>query len=215
MSGGVLICGDSSNNTSLYFVRLNYGSGLFSFHGVELKFSGQMNSVVYVEGGICYFERVKINMHLNKWVSPLIEVYATTSSVIIQFHSTNITESYYISSSLSKSAVIYFSDTNTQVINLNISSSFFINNTFYISDKNSANGAFCYFHGPTDSSLFFFFILFCIFVSCCVVLTFIFFFFFLLALLMDNCIFVNCSEYSYFGGFFFFFFCTMIIFAFF
>jgi hypothetical protein len=163
MNGGVLICGSSDNDTTLFFTMLSHLNAYFSFCEVNLKFAGTMNSVVYVTGGTVCFERVKMDKQLHDcWVNPLIDVVATAFPVVIQFLYTNITNCYYkcgySSIGLYKSAVIFFTNTSTdgEVITLNMSSSYFFNSTFdlYNGIRPSCGGV-CYFCGPLNSGMFF------------------------------------------------------------
>jgi hypothetical protein len=168
MSGGILMCGVSTlNDTTLYFVILNNINAELVLHCVELRYVSQMNSVVYITGGRVYFEGVKMDKQTAYyWVNPLINVNATVSPVSVHFLSSNITNCHYsytnTSTSLYKSAVIFFTNTSTNVLTLTISFSSFRNNTFHLSNYSSARGGICHFYGPTDSSvkIIFYFLLF-------------------------------------------------------
>jgi hypothetical protein len=193
MSGGILMCGVSTgDDTTLYFVMLSSENAEFIFHNIELRYVGQMNSVVYITGGSVCFERVKIDKQpYSYWVNPLIDVDATVSPVTAHFISTNITNCLYryanTSYTLFKSAVVFFTNTSSnKILTLRISSSSFRNNTLILSGYNT-RASVCQFHGVAGSGLhrnlfhlilFYFhsvFVIFYFFVFVCVFLYFYFF----------------------------------------
>jgi hypothetical protein len=160
VEGGVVVCGSSTNDTTLHFTVVNGESAYFCLLGVELSCGGQMNSVVYVTGGTVRFDSVKMNKQkIYHWVNPLIDVNATVSAVYVYILSTNITNSDYrhanTSTSLYKSGVVFSDDTSTKVITLNMRESSFLNDSFYLSSSSYARGGVCQFCGPAQSGLFF------------------------------------------------------------
>jgi hypothetical protein len=168
MSGGILVCGSRSYDTTLFFVRVIGAGAFFILCDVDLRFAGAMNSVVHVTGGTAHFERVKMDRQYgDKWVNPLIEVNSTVSIVTVNFLYSNITNCYYryanTSSSLFKSAVLFFTDAIfSMAITLNLHSFSFRNDSLVSDSYSSARGAFCQFQGSSGSSIvsFFFFFFF-------------------------------------------------------
>jgi hypothetical protein len=123
-----------------------------------------MGSIVYVRGGTVRFDNVKMNKQKNyHWVNPLIDVNATVSTVDVYILSTSITNSDYhhsnTSTSLFKSGIVFFINTSTMAITLNMSGSSFLNNSFYLFNS-YAQGGVCRFNGPTQSGLFIIFYIF-------------------------------------------------------
>jgi hypothetical protein len=163
--------------------------------GIEIKFLGPMKCVIFMKGGNLWIESLKIIK--QKWIEPLIDVYAVTSSIVLNFFLNNITKCDYgwgESSSLYKSGVIFVSDLSSEKMILNISYCFFYENTFNLFyDENSFGNGF-HFAGTSILSG----------------LKYIFFFFFssLLEFYISDCNFTNYIVYYYCGGvnFFFFFF---------
>jgi hypothetical protein len=76
ISGGILKLGVLSNNTTLYFIQVNEG-GCLTLFCVDVRFIGQINSVIYMTDGTICIEKVKINRQF--WVCPLIHVIAAVS----------------------------------------------------------------------------------------------------------------------------------------
>jgi hypothetical protein len=166
LSGGILICGASYHDVSLYFVILSDTNAHFALHEVNLRFAGKANSIVYViEGGSVDFEYVRMNKQYNdNWVNPLVDVNSS-GLVNVFFFSVNITDCYYVSTVTStflyKSGIIFFSDSSTETKILNISACHFCNNSFYLSDWISACGGMLNFNGSNNSCInfdFFFFL---------------------------------------------------------
>jgi hypothetical protein len=160
--GGVVICGSSTNDITLYFTVVDGESAYFCLSGVELRYRGQMNSLVYVTGGRVHFDSVKMNKQdSSRWVNPLVDVNATVSAVDVYIFSTNITNSDYhhanMSTSLFKSSIVFFVNTSTKVITLNMHGCSFLNDSFYLNNENygASRGSVCQFHGPAQSGLFF------------------------------------------------------------
>jgi hypothetical protein len=167
VEGGVVICGKSTNDTTLYFTVVNGEGAYFCLFGVELRYGGQMNSVVYVGGGTIRFDSVKMDKQdSSHWVNPLIDVNATASAVYVYILSTTITNSDYrnanTSTTLYKSGVVFFVNTSTKVITLSMRESSFLIDSFYLSNDSYAasRGSVCQFHGPAQSGLFFIFYIF-------------------------------------------------------
>jgi hypothetical protein len=163
VEGGILVCGSSTNENTQYFTIVNGENAYFCFSGVELKYKGQMGSIVYVRGGTVRFDNVKMNKQDSfHWVNPLIDVNATISTVNVYILSTNITNNDYhytnTSTSLFKSGVIFFVNTSTKAITLNMRGSSFLNNSFNISNNTNARGGVCVFNGPPQSVFFFYFL---------------------------------------------------------
>jgi hypothetical protein len=155
MSGGIFMCGISTgDDTTLNFVRLNNQGAQFTLYNIDLRYVSKMNSVVYITGGTVYFERVKMDKQPSYyWVNPLIDVDADVSSVAVHFCFSNITNSHYQLFDvigLLKTAIIFCSNTSN-MLTLNMSSSYFRNNSFYI-DSN-ARGGICHFNGSDDSGV--------------------------------------------------------------
>jgi hypothetical protein len=158
ISGGILKLGVLSNDKTLYFIQVN-SSGYLTLFYVDLRFIGKMNSVIYMTGGTIHVEKVKINR--QSWVYPLIDVNATVSGsgTTVKFLSSNILNSIYIfngTTSPYKSAIIFFTNTSSQKLNMTILSSSFLNNTFYLSSDYAVGSGFL-FHGQNSTSGFFFF----------------------------------------------------------
>jgi hypothetical protein len=159
MKGGVLICGISSNDTTLYFVFLSNVNAFFSFHGVNVKFAGKMNSIIYVTGGSIHIEDFKMDKQYY-WVYPLIDADAVDGPISVNFiSSTIINNTYKSDSSFSpfNSSVIYFTDTGTEIISLNMSLCSFYNNSFYLFGSMYARGGVCQFCGFQESGIIIFF----------------------------------------------------------
>jgi hypothetical protein len=165
------MCGASTNDITLYFAVVGIESAYFCFWGVELKYCGQMNSLVYVIGGTVCFEGVKMDKQESYyWVNPLIVVNATVSPVDVHILLTNITNSNYncfnTSTTQYKSGVVFIVNTSTKVIILNIRASSFLNDSFYLSSNSYARGGVCMFQGSTQSGLFFIVCLFILLFFC-------------------------------------------------
>jgi hypothetical protein len=161
MTGGVLMCG-SYNNFSYNFAVLNNVSAFFSFSGVEFMYIGRMDSVVSVLGGTVCFEDVTMNsQNDDQWMNPLISIEYMLA-VTVHFLSTNITNSCFRHASSSpyvyKSAIIYITNTSYHsvavIITLNISASFFQNNSFYLCGIDDARGGVSRFQGQGASCFF-------------------------------------------------------------
>jgi hypothetical protein len=157
ISGGILKLGVSSNDRTLYIIRVN-NSGCLTLFYVDIGFNGEMNSVIYMTDGIIRIEKVRINK--QSWVYPLIEANATllVSGATIEFLSSNITNCVYNSGY--KSAIIFFTNTSTQKLNMTILSSSFLSNAFNLSSNSYARGSGFHFHGQNSASginFFFFF----------------------------------------------------------
>jgi hypothetical protein len=162
ISGGILKLGVSSNDTTLYFIRVS-STGYLTLFGVDIRFIGEMNSVIYMTDGTVHIEKVKINK--QSWVYPLIDVNATISGsrATVEFLSSNITNCIYIywyneneinlQLESFKSGIIFFTDTSTQKLNMTILSSSFLNNLFYFSSNNYYDcGSGFHFHGQNLTS---------------------------------------------------------------
>jgi hypothetical protein len=161
ISGGILKLGILSNDKTLYFVRVN-DNGCLTLFCVDVRFIGEMNSVIYMTCGTICIKKVKINK--QSWVNPLIEVDATVSGfgATVEFLSSNITNCVYLYNEIAltnKSAIIFFTHTNTQKLNMTILSSCFLNNTFYVSNNHLSLGGAYHFNGQnsTSGANFFFF----------------------------------------------------------
>jgi hypothetical protein len=159
VKGGVVVCGSSTFDTTLYFTVVDGGSAYFCFSGVELKYRGQMGSIVYVRGGTIRFDNVKMNKQKDyHWVNPLIDVNAIASTVDVYILSTNITNSNYhyanISTSQYKSGIVFIANTSTQAITLNMRGSSFLNDSFYLSGSSYGEGGVCRFNGILGSCFF-------------------------------------------------------------
>jgi hypothetical protein len=164
ISGGILKLGVLSNDTTLYFIRVN-NSGYLTLFCVDIRFIGEMNSVIYMTDGTICIEKVKINK--QSWVYPLINVNSTVSEspATIEFLSSNISNCVYFyneTTSPYKSGIIFFTNTSTQKLNMTILLSSFLNNLFYFSSSSSACGSGFHFHGQNSTSgiNYFFFKLF-------------------------------------------------------
>jgi hypothetical protein len=150
ISGGILNLGVLSNDITLYFIRVN-NSGYLTLFCVDMRFIGEMNSVIYMTEGTICIEKVKINKQY--WVYPLIDINTAMSEfseTIVEFLSSNITNCTYQyngNTSPYKSAIIFFTNTSIQKLNLSILSSSFLSNIFYISDNSYARGSGFHFHG--------------------------------------------------------------------
>jgi hypothetical protein len=148
ITGGLLYCGVSEGNTSLYFIMLNHSAAQLSLNNVNLKLAGKMNSIFYISGGIVVCEYVLFNkLNETVWVNPLFEVTSTVASSAIHFISSGITNSSFrysnTSTSVYKSAVFFFTDTSAKGISLNISLSNFYNNNFTLPLSPLAYGSLC------------------------------------------------------------------------
>jgi hypothetical protein len=156
VKGGVVVCGSSSDDTTLFLTVVNGESAYFYFSSVELKYRAMMNSMVLVRGGTVRFDSVKIDKQKDyHWVNPLIDVNATVSRVDVYILSTNITNSMYhhanTSTSLYKSGVVFFDNTSTNIISLYMRGSSFLNDSFYLYGSGYARGGVCRFNGPAQS----------------------------------------------------------------
>jgi hypothetical protein len=166
VKGGVLVFGKSPNEITFYFTIVGGENADFCFSGVELRYRGQMGSIVYVTGGKVRFDNVKMNKQNSvHWMNPLIDVNSTVLTVDVYILSTNISNSNYhyanTSQNLYKSGVVFFDNTYQQVITLNMSGCYFLNNSFYLSEMDSySRGGVCRFNGLEQSGLFFIFYLF-------------------------------------------------------
>jgi hypothetical protein len=156
------VIGSSINDTTLYFIVMSGESAYFCLLGVELRYRGRMNSVVFVRGGTIRFDSVKMNQQSSlHWVNPLIDVNATVSRVDVYILFTNITNSDYrcanTSTSLYKSGVIFFDNTSTNIISLYMRGSSFLNDSFFLADDTfiASRGSVCRFNGPAQSGLCF------------------------------------------------------------
>jgi hypothetical protein len=112
--------------------------------------------------GIVCIEKLKINRQC--WLYPLIDVNSTVSGsgATVEFLSSNITNCIYQYNETTlpyKSAIIFFTNTSTQKLNMTILSSSFLNNTFYLSDDNYAFGSGFFFHGQNSISCINFFLI--------------------------------------------------------
>jgi hypothetical protein len=89
------------------------------------------------------------------WVSPLVLLYWNTSSVTVNLHSCEITNSNYknADSTNGRSAVVYCYDeyTNTQSVTFNMSFCLCLNNSFNTSAL-SIGGGYSYFCSYNTSS---------------------------------------------------------------
>jgi hypothetical protein len=162
ISGGILKLGVSSNDTTLYFIQIN--KGYLTLFCVDVRFIGEMNSVIYMTEGTIHIEKVKINKQY--WVCPLIDVNATflSSGVTVEFLSSNITNCmywYYETEIPYRSSIIFFTNTSRQKLNMTILSSSFLNNFFYLSGITYARGSGFHFYGQNSTSgiNFFFFLI--------------------------------------------------------
>jgi hypothetical protein len=224
MSGGILVCGSGSNDTTLFFVLLSGVDAFFFLCDIDLRFASTMNSVAYVAGGTAHFERVKMDrQYLNEWVNPLIEVNSTGLSVIVNFFYSNITNCHYVYRNTTqyvfKSAIVFFVNTSTnKAVTLNMNSSSFRNNSVYLSGVSYALGAFCRFQGSFGSLLLDYF--YCCMYILILLINFLLFvlsflntniyvnfslssFFFLIYsdFSVNDCVFENCRHCVYRGGF--------------
>jgi hypothetical protein len=121
---------------------------------VDVRFVGEMNSVIYMTDGTIRIEKVKIKKQY--WVNPLIDVNATASGsgATVEFLSSNITNCAYLYNRIQpyKSGIIFFTNTSTQKLNMTILSSSFLNNLFYLSNNSSAHGSAFHFHRQNSTS---------------------------------------------------------------
>jgi hypothetical protein len=104
ISGGILKLGVSSNDKTLYFIQVNSIVCLTLFC-VDVRFIGEMNSVIYVTDGTIHIEKVKINK--QSWVYPLIDVNSTASGsgAAVELLSINVT--YFLNSLFNLSSSSY------------------------------------------------------------------------------------------------------------
>jgi hypothetical protein len=165
VKGGIIVCGSSTNDTTLYFTIIDGERAYFCFSSVELRYGGQMGSIIYVRGGTVRFDNVKMNkQNSSLWVNPLIDVNAIVSTVDVYILSTNITNCGYRSTESSlylfKSGIVYSENTSTKIITVNIGGSSFLNDSFYLSSTSYSRGGICRFNGPTQSGLFIIFYIF-------------------------------------------------------
>jgi hypothetical protein len=165
ISGGILNLGVSSNGKTLYFIRVNRSSYLTLFC-VDVWFIGEMNSVIYMIDGMICMEKVRINKQY--WIYPLIEINAIILDygVSVEFFSSNITNCVYRYNETTlpcKSAIIFFTNTSTQKLNMTILSSSFLNNTFSLSLTSFGYGFHFCGQNSTSGIIFIFFKLFNIF----------------------------------------------------
>jgi hypothetical protein len=148
ISGGVLNLGDSSSDTTLYFIGVSSTAYLTLF-SVDVRFIGKMNNVIYITGGTICIEKVKINK--QSWVYPLIEIH-TQLETTIEFLSSNITNCIYWYNEVAsphKSAIIFITNTSSLKVNMTILSSSFLNNRFNLSRDVFSRGSACHFYGPS------------------------------------------------------------------
>jgi hypothetical protein len=155
ISGGVLNLGVSSlSDTTLYFIQVN-NNGYLTLFCVDIRFIGEMNNVIYMTGGTICIEKVKINKQF--WIYPLIEVDVIMPEfgATIEFLSSDITKCMYLyneKTSPYKSAIIFFTKTSTQKLNMTMLSSSFLNNNFSHSGSSSPSGSVCHFQGESSLS---------------------------------------------------------------
>jgi hypothetical protein len=146
ITNGLLKCGASHISSLLYFIHVNDNS-YFTMYLMEVMFSGKMNSIIYIKGGTVCVEGCKI---INqKWIKPLIDVYAIMSPVIVNFILNNISKCDYIcvGELQYKSGVIYMSNESKEDLKVNISCCSFLENSLNLLYNDSGLGGIGCFYG--------------------------------------------------------------------
>jgi hypothetical protein len=145
----------SSSSHLFYFVDIS-DDGYLSLSYINLIFVGMMKSMIYMRGGTVYIEKMKI---INEeWVEPLIEIYETVSSIIVEIYMINIIKCNYCSYSniespekhSYKSGIIFISDESTKNVLVNISNCLLdniVSNLFY-----NGKGGIFHFSGLSEKS---------------------------------------------------------------
>jgi hypothetical protein len=129
--------------------------GYLTLFCVDVRFIGEMNSVIYMTDGTIRIEKVKIDRQF--WVYPLIDVNATASGsgATIEFLSSNMTNCTHLydrTETPCKSGIIFFTNTSTQKLNMTILSSSFLSNLFCLSNLCYTRGSGFHFHGENSTS---------------------------------------------------------------
>jgi hypothetical protein len=137
-------------NSSYYFSCVT--GGVLKMLEMKLDLKNDPETIIYLEGGTVIFEYLQINE--SSWIDSLLYVRNNVSSTIIQLISCNITNCNYSSNSYT-SAIVYLTNITSSVYpsTLNISYSFFINNSFSLRSDNKYGGA-VYFYNRIDTSSF-------------------------------------------------------------
>lgn len=160
IEGGTLKLGTNQSSFKEYYFSI-ISDGYIKISHIEILFVNKMRNIIYIYGGCIYLEYLKVDKEDEKmWVYPLVEVYHNTFPVKIEIISCNITNCLYkfAESSNGRSAII-FSYSNSvciEPIYINITLSYFYNNTFNLSSDNS--GGIIYFHSKNNYSSIFLFL---------------------------------------------------------
>jgi hypothetical protein len=99
IDGGILKYGylNSLNNNVLeyYFSVINGIDAYIKMRYIEIIFVSDMNSLIYIKGGVVCLEHVKLENQMTNWHYSLINVECDISSVIIELFSLYITNCFF------------------------------------------------------------------------------------------------------------------------
>jgi hypothetical protein len=196
MNGGILLFGTTlSSSTSYCFTFINGTSPLIRISHVDIQFVNTTNSFIYVVGGAAVLEYVTIDEEKTRWVYPLIYADTTVSLISVELHWVNITNSVYKYSFTPSCAVVYFKHSSTSssyAINLNITFSYFWNNSYDMGGSSNYCGVCAFLSYQSSSGIFDMYLFFYS----------LLFFFELSVFSVTGCIFMSTSYNSQYGGLF-------------
>jgi hypothetical protein len=140
---------------SLAFVYIE-SSGKIRICNVEFEFVGEIEKVIYAEGGSILFEYVRVINVKTYWVNRFIFVNNTYSACLVEFFSCIFDNCSYNNSVGNISGICEIRSSNNLPCFLNISTSYFINSNF--STTNTSVMTAFFFYGFHPSSGFFYLI---------------------------------------------------------